>query len=31
MDVAITVIKDVIKWKMGKEITPGLIVVLHTF
>ena len=31
MDVAIKVVKDVIKWKMGKEITPGLIVILHTY
>ena len=31
MDVAIKVVKDVIKWTMGKYITPGLIVVLHTY
>ena len=31
MDIAIKVVKDVIKWKMGKEIIPGLIVVLHTY
>ena len=31
MDVAIKVVKDVIKWKMEKHITPGLIVVLHTY
>jgi Putative transposase. len=31
MDVAVKVVKDVIKWKMVKEITPGLIVILHTF
>jgi len=31
MDVAISVVKDVIRWRMGEKITPGLIVVLHTY
>lgn len=31
MDCAIKTISDVMEWKLGKEMVPGIIVVLHTY
>ncbi|ODS38062.1 MAG: hypothetical protein A7316_08625 [Candidatus Altiarchaeales archaeon WOR_SM1_86-2] len=31
MDCAITAISDMMEWKLGREVTPGVVVVIHTY